>query len=133
MAWDFMKKITGKKDVAEEEKKETAPVKNDKPVSEKTDEELEAEINAISPDILKQAKMPEQKALILRIYRRLIESGVDVNDDKAVKKWVMKHPEILKGGDVIQVKTVRRESPKTGRNDPCPCGSGKKYKKCCGK
>ena len=28
--------------------------------------------------------------------------------------------------------TVRRESPKVGRNDPCPCGSGKKYKKCCG-
>ncbi|MEN9403024.1 MAG: hypothetical protein RL091_1727 [Verrucomicrobiota bacterium] len=29
-------------------------------------------------------------------------------------------------------KTVRRETPKVGRNDPCPCGSGKKYKKCCG-
>jgi hypothetical protein len=28
---------------------------------------------------------------------------------------------------------VRRETPKTGRNAPCPCGSGKKYKKCCGK
>jgi tetratricopeptide (TPR) repeat protein len=27
---------------------------------------------------------------------------------------------------------VRRETPKVGRNDPCPCGSGKKYKKCCG-
>jgi hypothetical protein len=27
--------------------------------------------------------------------------------------------------------TVRRESPKVGRNDPCPCGSGKKFKKCC--
>jgi SEC-C motif-containing protein len=27
---------------------------------------------------------------------------------------------------------VRRETPKIGRNDPCPCGSGKKYKKCCG-
>jgi uncharacterized protein YecA (UPF0149 family) len=26
----------------------------------------------------------------------------------------------------------RRETPKVGRNDPCPCGSGKKYKKCCG-
>jgi preprotein translocase subunit SecA len=25
----------------------------------------------------------------------------------------------------------RRESPKVGRNDPCPCGSGKKHKKCC--
>lgn len=28
--------------------------------------------------------------------------------------------------------TVLRETPKVGRNDPCPCGSGKKYKKCCG-
>jgi hypothetical protein len=28
---------------------------------------------------------------------------------------------------------IRRESPKIGRNDPCPCGNGKKYKKCCGK
>lgn len=27
---------------------------------------------------------------------------------------------------------VRREAPKVGRNDPCPCGSGLKYKKCCG-
>lgn len=29
------------------------------------------------------------------------------------------------------VSTYRREAPKIGRNDPCPCGSGKKYKKCC--
>ncbi|NNE90194.1 MAG: preprotein translocase subunit SecA, partial [Verrucomicrobiales bacterium] len=28
---------------------------------------------------------------------------------------------------------IKREEPKVGRNDPCPCGSGKKYKKCCGK
>lgn len=28
---------------------------------------------------------------------------------------------------------VTRESPKVGRNDPCPCGSGKKFKQCCGK
>ncbi|MEA3241887.1 MAG: SEC-C metal-binding domain-containing protein, partial [Pseudomonadota bacterium] len=27
----------------------------------------------------------------------------------------------------------QRDAPKTGRNEPCPCGSGKKYKKCCGK
>ena len=30
-------------------------------------------------------------------------------------------------------KPVVRDAPKVGRNDPCPCGSGKKYKKCCGK
>ena len=36
------------------------------------------------------------------------------------------------GGDDAAVKTVRRDVPKVGRNQPCPCGSGKKYKKCCG-
>jgi len=32
-----------------------------------------------------------------------------------------------------KVKQIRLEQPKVGRNDPCPCGSGKKYKKCCGR
>jgi preprotein translocase subunit SecA len=35
------------------------------------------------------------------------------------------------GGDDAPVVTVRRDEPKVGRNDPCPCGSGKKYKNCC--
>ncbi len=30
-------------------------------------------------------------------------------------------------------QTYRRQGKKVGRNDPCPCGSGKKYKKCCGR
>lgn len=32
-----------------------------------------------------------------------------------------------------KVEPIRRDTPKVGRNDPCPCGSGKKYKHCCGK
>jgi len=32
-----------------------------------------------------------------------------------------------------KVKQIKLDAPKVGRNDPCPCGSGKKYKKCCGK
>lgn len=36
-------------------------------------------------------------------------------------------------GELVGEKPMVRESPKVGRNDPCPCGSGKKYKKCCGK
>jgi len=35
-------------------------------------------------------------------------------------------------GELIGEKPIVREEPKVGRNDPCPCGSGKKYKKCCG-
>src|ERR1700722_1189357 len=30
------------------------------------------------------------------------------------------------------VSPIKKSAPKTGRNEPCPCGSGKKYKKCCG-
>ncbi len=36
-------------------------------------------------------------------------------------------------GKEVAGPPVVREAPRVGRNDPCPCGSGKKYKKCCGK
>jgi SEC-C motif-containing protein len=36
-------------------------------------------------------------------------------------------------GDMIKPEPIRREGPKVGRNDPCPCNSGKKHKKCCGR
>lgn len=39
---------------------------------------------------------------------------------------------LYEAGDVKPM-TVVREGKKIGRNDPCPCGSGKKYKKCCGR
>ena len=46
-----------------------------------------------------------------------------------------KPAEVLEGGRLFpgKIATFRREEPKVGRNDPCPCGSGKKFKKCCGK
>lgn len=37
----------------------------------------------------------------------------------------------LVSGEPLRAQQVVRAAPKTGRNDPCPCGSGKKYKKCC--
>ncbi len=36
------------------------------------------------------------------------------------------------GQEEVAVETIRNRQEKVGRNDPCPCGSGKKYKKCCG-
>ena len=45
---------------------------------------------------------------------------------KHASKWVFVDGVELKG------PPVRNEGPKAGRNDPCPCGSGKKYKKCHG-
>ncbi len=39
---------------------------------------------------------------------------------------------LYEDGDIVPT-TIVRSGPKVGRNDPCPCGSGKKYKHCCGK
>jgi len=41
-------------------------------------------------------------------------------------------PAESRGGTGRRQETVTRQGPKVGRNDPCSCGSGKKYKKCCG-
>jgi SEC-C motif/Nuclease-related domain len=49
--------------------------------------------------------------------------------DEIVKD--MPKPQNLKGKNKINFNTITRKSKKTGRNDKCPCGSGKKYKQCC--
>lgn len=40
-------------------------------------------------------------------------------------------PQLLKGKNKVNFQTITRKSKKIGRNEKCPCGSGKKYKKCC--
>ena len=42
-------------------------------------------------------------------------------------------PMVFSHGDGSGAQPKERQKKKVGRNDPCPCGSGKKYKKCCGK
>ena len=48
------------------------------------------------------------------------------------KKRELEQARMAGSGDAQQVQQVVRSGEKIGRNDPCPCGSGKKYKKCCG-
>ncbi len=50
----------------------------------------------------------------------------------APKREKVAEPVTASHGDSGPRKPVARSSEKVGRNDPCPCGSGKKYKKCCG-
>ena len=54
------------------------------------------------------------------------------NKEQLQRKQVAKPTEATLGGDRT-VKKMPVRKTKVGRNDPCPCGSGKKYKKCCGK
>ena len=47
-----------------------------------------------------------------------------------IQKWI--YGWIKNGWKNSSKEPVKNEGPKVGRNDPCPCGSGKKYKNCCG-
>jgi preprotein translocase subunit SecA len=72
--------------------------------------------------------------------RQMIERGVadkseddDVLDAESGTEPTEKRSKARTAGDGPTTAPVKRERPKVGRNDPCPCGSGKKYKKCHGK
>ncbi len=63
------------------------------------------------------------------LFRIQISEPEKIEDLKKPKDQKL----IFSGGDEsVSKKPVKREEGKIGRNDPCPCGSGKKYKKCCG-
>ncbi|GAB1433660.1 YchJ family protein [Spirochaetota bacterium] len=48
-------------------------------------------------------------------------------------RFVKSNEAWLYDSGVIKTATIMRDKPKLGRNEACPCGSGKKYKQCCGK
>ncbi len=50
-----------------------------------------------------------------------------------VEQTMKQQDDAIEASKEHKVETYRNKSPKIGRNDPCPCGSGKKYKNCCGK
>lgn len=59
------------------------------------------------------------------------KEGVDVEDAEKRKEWIRSHrPEVRAGLKSSGMESVGRIT--VGRNVPCPCGSGKKFKKCCG-
>ena len=65
---------------------------------------------------------------------RHVSTSVDEIEEafQRKKKRELEQARMAGSGDARTVQQVVRSGDKVGRNDPCPCGSGKKYKKCCG-
>jgi preprotein translocase subunit SecA len=74
-------------------------------------------INRVKEDTL-------EKLCMVRIQR---EEDIEQMREQAPQKFVMS-----RGEETTSQAPTKREVKKIGRNDPCTCGSGKKYKKCCG-
>ena len=98
------------------------------------EERLEKELDSLPSMFKSKLKDPAVKQRFIDIAKRMEKDGVDFKSIRAMKKWMEAHKAEFQNqnGEVQKVQTVVHEGPKIGRNDPCPCGSGKKYKKCCG-
>ncbi|MEN6509176.1 MAG: preprotein translocase subunit SecA [Smithella sp.] len=87
--------------------------------------EYQREGYAMFMEMISRIKMDTlEKLCLVRIQR---EEEVEEIRQKQKQDYIMS-----RGEDTPASQTIRRDTEKVGRNDPCPCGSGKKYKKCCG-
>lgn len=89
--------------------------------------EYKREAFAMFQDMLKQIRVD--------IVHHIFHFNLEQFDQQELEEKRKKELEELQmqGGDETEQKTQQRMVQKVGRNDPCPCGSGKKFKKCCGK
>lgn len=87
--------------------------------------EYQREGYAMFMEMISRIKMDTlEKLCLVRIQK---EEEVEEIRQKQKQDYILS-----RGEDTPANQTIKRESEKVGRNDPCPCGSGKKYKKCCG-
>ena len=70
-------------------------------------------------EVLEELFMPPD---MIRLLNEMLGVDAGIGDEYEMGEW----------DEPVITQPFIRESPKIGRNDPCPCGSGKKYKKCCG-
>ena len=66
-----------------------------------------------------------------RLFKIQIQQQSDV--ERINRRERKQRIQLSRGSDTPQQTTIKRQGRKVGRNEPCPCGSGKKYKQCCGR
>jgi preprotein translocase subunit SecA len=85
-------------------------------------------------DLIFRARWVRQEALARIWAGQSSEHAVAASAYEAQQRAALEaHQQGRMAEEGEAVKQIVREAPKVGRNDPCPCGSGKKYKKCCGR
>lgn len=80
------------------------------------------------------APQPAERNIQMNAQHQQAQSMSDqANSNVSAYKSQQEASRVMANGRQGQSVTVRRTIPKVGRNDPCPCGSGKKYKQCHGR
>lgn len=83
----------------------------------------------IETDIIKAFENPANWGMAKSIMMPALEMGIDPCDEEEIGRYLNNY-----NNEQLNIYETHAVEPfKPGRNDKCPCGSGKKYKKCCGK
>ena len=92
--------------------------------------------------IVANAMNPQYWGMSKSFMMQAKTDGVDIEDEIAIQQYINQYnrqlinernlSDVSDYNDFEPPIPIINVSPKIGRNDPCPCGSGKKYKKCCG-
>lgn len=110
---------------------------------------LAERIKIIEKDIIKASKKPSNWGIGKQILGQAFDKGIDISDQSKLTKFLnsmmgkaLPKTKDADEEDIEEIESINdynnivpfvRTNEKIGRNDPCTCGSGKKYKKCCGK
>ncbi len=99
---------------------------------------LARRVKKIDKQIVKNASDPSRWGMAKSMLMAAIKAGVDIENEKELNKFIQLYnlqqiAELKKEDKTISVPQSMPNKVRIGRNEPCPCGSGKKYKKCCGR
>jgi uncharacterized protein YecA (UPF0149 family) len=141
MIWNPIDKLKKKFGLHDDDSPEPKAKKVPKEVAELTKEGVpdfkELEKKGMLGKFYRYWKDPAFKKQLQAVAERMKADGVNVKDQNAVKAWVESHQKEIESGKLEtsaapKVETFKKDGPAVGRNDPCTCGSRKKFKKCCG-
>jgi len=101
-------------------------------------EEMMANIREKVTDIIFKIRLVDESAMtsVWQVSQTIHEDATNMGLAMAAAGTTAQQQAAMRAQGTEErtaVQTIRREVPRVGRNDPCPCGSGKKYKKCCGR
>ncbi len=92
---------------------------------------LAKKVARIDKQIVRAASDPRRWGMAKSLVMAAMDAGVDVTDEEEMAAFTASLN--LQRALGLPAQTNIEPAPKIGRNDPCPCGSGKKYKHCCGR
>jgi len=92
---------------------------------------LAKKVARIDKQIVRAASDPRRWGMAKSLVMAAMDAGVDVTDEEEMAAFTASLN--LQRALGLPAQTNIEPVPKIGRNDPCPCGSGKKYKYCCGR